>query len=79
MTTHLAAYFHDRRNERGLTLAQLAMIVGYRNIRKGANKIARFERQGRVTEELLAMLAEALEIDFPTVEALVQKGANHVR
>jgi hypothetical protein len=48
-------------------------MVGYRNVSKGANKIVRFEREGRVTEELLTRLAAALHIDPPTVEGLIER------
>jgi hypothetical protein len=54
-------------------LGQLARLVGYKNISKGANKVCRFEREGVITEELLARLAEALGIDFATVEALIDQ------
>jgi transcriptional regulator with XRE-family HTH domain len=73
MKTHLATYFCDQRTEKGVTLGQLARMVGYKNVSKGANKISRFEQQGTVTEELLVRLAEALDIDLPTVEALMEK------
>ena len=78
MTHHLMTYFHEQRIERGLTLVQLAMMIGYRNVKKGASRIGQFERDGRVSEELLAKLAEALGVDFPTVEALIREGANDV-
>jgi transcriptional regulator with XRE-family HTH domain len=67
------SYFHARRIDRGLTLGQIARMVGYRNVSKGANRIARFERDGAISELLLARLAEALEIDLPTVEDLMEQ------
>jgi hypothetical protein len=55
-------------------------LVGYRNLSKGANRIAHFEREGSVTEYLLAALAEALGIDLQTVEALIaQDRREHLR
>jgi transcriptional regulator with XRE-family HTH domain len=70
---HLGDYFHEQRIRQGLSLGQLARLVGYFNVSKGANKICRFEREGIVTEELLAALADALGIDFPTVESLIEQ------
>jgi transcriptional regulator with XRE-family HTH domain len=73
MSNHLGSYFRDQRIEQGLSLGQLARLVGYRNVSKGADKIVRLERQGQVTEELLARLAETLRIDLPTVEDLIDR------
>lgn len=73
MKNHLGNYFRDLRCELGLSLGQLARLVGYRNVSKGANKICRFERDGVVTEELLANLAEALSIDLLIVEGLMEQ------
>jgi transcriptional regulator with XRE-family HTH domain len=73
MPNHLGTYFRERRQQQGLTLGQLARMVGYRNVSKGSNKIVRFEREGAITEELLALLAEALHIDLPTVEELIEQ------
>ena len=54
--------------------------MGYRNVSKGANRIARFERDGIVTDNLLASLADALGIDLPTVERLIEQGRqDHLR
>jgi transcriptional regulator with XRE-family HTH domain len=80
MANNLGNYFHEQRLQQGLSLGELARKVGYRNVSKGANRIARFEREGRVTEDLLATLAEALGIDLQTVEALIdQDRQEHLR
>jgi transcriptional regulator with XRE-family HTH domain len=73
MSNHLGTYFRERRRQRGLSLGQLARLVGYRNVSKGCNRIARFERYGAVTQDLLLHLAEALGIDLPTVEGLMER------
>ena len=70
---HLGNYFYEQRTGQGFSRGQLARIVGYRNISKGANRIARFEREGIVTDDLLAALADALGIDYPTVERLIEQ------
>jgi hypothetical protein len=48
---NLGNFFHERRVRQGLTLGQIARMVGFRNVSKGANRIARFEREGTVTED----------------------------
>jgi hypothetical protein len=71
--SHLGTYFRDQRFQQGLSLGQLARLVGYRNVSKGSNKIVRLEREGVVTDELLARLAEAMHIEFGTVEQLIEQ------
>jgi hypothetical protein len=71
--TRLGTYFRDQRFQQGLSLGQLARLVGYRNVSKGANKIIRFEREGIITDELLARLAEDMHIEFGTVEQLIEQ------
>jgi transcriptional regulator with XRE-family HTH domain len=73
MSNHLGNYFREQRIQQGHSLGQLARMAGYKNASKGANKIVLFERQGEITEELLARLAEALHIDLPTVERLIDQ------
>jgi transcriptional regulator with XRE-family HTH domain len=73
MADHLGTYFRERRQQRGLGLGQLARLVGYRNVSKGSNRIARLEREGAVTADLLLRLAEALDIDLSTVEDLLEE------
>ena len=73
MSNRLGTYFLEQRVQQGFSLGQLARMVGYRNISKGANKVCRFERESIITDELLARLAEALHIDLSTVEQLIEQ------
>jgi transcriptional regulator with XRE-family HTH domain len=73
MPNNLGNYFHDQRVNKGLTLGQLAEKLGYRNFSKGARRITRLEREGVINELLMVKLAEALDIDLPTVEELIEK------
>jgi hypothetical protein len=73
MTTNLGNHFQAQRLRRGLTLGQLARLLGYRNLSKGANRIARFERDGVVDELLLGHLAGVLAVHIRTVEHLVEQ------
>jgi len=72
MQSQLAAHFRQIRLLKGLKLGQLARLVGYANISKGANRINAFEHSGIVHQELLSKLAEVLGIDHQTVEKLAE-------
>lgn len=71
MLKHLADHFRAARLAKGLTLEALARQTGYGRVKKTARRIARFERDGGITEELLARIADALDIDLPTIEGLL--------
>jgi transcriptional regulator with XRE-family HTH domain len=70
---NLGDYFHEQRIGLGLSLGQVARMVGRQNISKAANQICLFERDGNITEDLLAALANALGIDIPTVQNLIEQ------
>ncbi len=61
--SRLGDFFRNRRLGRNLTTGQLARLVSYRNLSRGANRIRSFEDGGKVAPDLLARLAEALEIE----------------
>ena len=73
MKSHLAEYFSTIRRNKGITLAQLARMIGYQNVNKGYRRIDKFEKFGQVHEDLLAKLAAALEIDDQTVSRLIEE------
>lgn len=60
--SHLGKFFRNRRNERKLSLGQVARLLGYQNASKGANKIQSFEGGGKIALDLLDKLADVLEI-----------------
>jgi Helix-turn-helix domain len=68
--SHLGGHFRRRRNERGVSLGQLAGIVGYQNLSRGPNRIHKCESAGKVAPDLFARLASALEISPDQVRAL---------
>jgi transcriptional regulator with XRE-family HTH domain len=70
MMSHLGDFFRARRVEQGLSLGQLARILGYRNVTRGSNRIKTFEAGGKVAPELLAKLASALAIGDDEVRRL---------
>ena len=68
--THFAEYCQKKRLEKGLSLAQVAKMVGYTNIAKGIRRVEYFERSGYAHPDLLAKLAAAYAIDEATVQRL---------
>ena len=69
--SHLGEFFRRRRAERGLGLGDLARLLGYRNVSKGANRIRAFEGGGKVHPALLGNLADVLEIGPDEIRRLV--------
>jgi transcriptional regulator with XRE-family HTH domain len=71
MMKQVADRFRAARLARALTIADLARLTGYPNTRKVAGRIARFEQDRTIRDELLSRLADALDIDYPTIEQLL--------
>lgn len=72
MRSRLAKHFQRTRKELGLSLPQLARLLGYQNITKGCNKIQKFEQRGEVHVDLLRKLADLLGVNEATIETLVE-------
>jgi transcriptional regulator with XRE-family HTH domain len=60
--SHLGDFFSRRRNEKKLSLGQVARLLGYSNLSRGANRIQAFEGGGKAHPDLLGKLAELLEV-----------------
>lgn len=73
MRRHLAEHFRSARVAKAWSLEELARQTGYGRVKKTARRIARFERDGRINDELLARIADALQIDLATVEGLLEE------
>ncbi len=69
--SHLSNLFRRRRMERGLRPGQLARLLGYKNITKGANRIQSFENGGKARPDLLGNLAKALEISPEEIQGAI--------
>jgi hypothetical protein len=69
----LSSHFKAQRLAKNLHPGDLARLVGYKNIAKGANRIVRFERQGIINDDLLIRTARALEVAWETVEELADQ------
>lgn len=73
MPMRVASHFKAQRLAKNLSLGDVARLVGYKNIAKGANRIVRFEREGIIDDELLIKIAKTLAIDWATVEELAEQ------
>lgn len=73
MSNRLGKHFKSVRLDHGFSLGELARLAGYRNACKGSNRISRFEQDGTIKENLLMKLAEALSIEWLTVEELIEQ------
>ena len=71
--TKLGVFIRAERLRDGLTLGQLARLVGYRNLSKGARRLACLEHTGTAMPVLLVNVAEALALDWTTVERLAEE------
>jgi hypothetical protein len=69
----LGDFLRAERLKQGLTLGQLAHMVGYRNIAKGARRILALERTGTGKPDLMVNVAEALNLDWAVVEGLADE------
>jgi hypothetical protein len=56
-----------------MSLGRLARLAGYRNLSKGARRIACLEQTGGAMPELLLNVAEALGLDLMLVERLAKE------
>lgn len=73
MNKHLRNYFRSQRELKGIRLGHLAEMVGFQNRNKGARLILQFEREGSVSDELLAKLTQALDLDEKEIANAMKK------
>jgi len=73
MENRVGAFLKAERLKLDLSLGQLARLVGYRNLSKGARRITALEQTGMGKVDLLLHVAEALNLDWLTVERLMEQ------
>lgn len=71
--THLGRLLERARRARGLTYPALAARLGYRNLPKGARRLAALEQTGEDAAGLLPALADALQIDMSVLQQAVER------
>jgi transcriptional regulator with XRE-family HTH domain len=72
MSTYLARFFRQRREARKLSFGDVARLLGYKKVAKGANKIIKFERDGSIRPDLFRKLAVVLEISAEDIRRCVE-------
>jgi len=73
MTSKLGEYCRTQRIAKGLTLGQLAVQVGYRNLGKGTNRLHQFETTGEIHSELLGKIVQVLGLDAALIRQLIEQ------
>lgn len=73
MSTHLSRFFRKRREARKLSFGNVARLLGYVNVTKGANKVIKFERDGYIKPDLFRKLAAVLEISDDDIRRCLEE------
>ncbi|MEE4262837.1 MAG: helix-turn-helix transcriptional regulator [Desulfobacteraceae bacterium] len=68
MTSQLGNYVRSERQKAGLSRQQLASMVGYKNLNKGARRIEQVELEGPFDKAIFWGIAEALGLDHAEIE-----------
>jgi hypothetical protein len=71
MFTRTGAYLAEQRRAQHLNSHQLAALLGYTNLVKGARRILALERDGNAVDGLLDHIIKVLGLDQDHVHALV--------
>jgi len=66
-------YLKEERLKKNLNTAELARLIGYKNVSKGMNRIVDLERENIIIPEVLAKIVKALNLDHSYVNSLVEK------
>ena len=75
MKSRLGWYLGAKRRAHGLTVEALAVRLGYRDVKKGIQRIQCLEHHGRGPAGLLINLADTLGINYATILDLVERDA----
>lgn len=68
MNSQLGNYVRIERQKAGLSRQQLASMIGYKNLNKGARRIEQVEIEGPFNKAIFWGIAEALDIDYSEIE-----------
>jgi transcriptional regulator with XRE-family HTH domain len=73
MNNHLGSYFRARRLEKGLSLGQVARLLGYENINKGSRRVHDLEQGRGASRGFLVRLMEILQIEPQVLQDLIDR------
>ncbi len=66
-------YLKEERLKQRLNTAELARLMGYKNVSKGMNRIIDLERENIIIPEVLKRIVDALNLDHDHVHSLIRK------
>jgi len=72
-------YLKKERLKQNLNTAELARLIGYKNVSKGMNRIVDLERENIIIPEVLVKIVKALNLDREYVNSLVKKDRDEDR
>jgi transcriptional regulator with XRE-family HTH domain len=61
----------SRRELQGMTVEDMARLLGYRDVKKGMRRVLTVEATGVVREDLLLKMAEVLGLDWADLEEVL--------
>jgi len=73
MVKHTVKYLKEERLKQNLNTAELARLIGYKNVSKGMNRIIDLERESIIIPEVLGKIVYALNLDREYVNSLIKK------
>lgn len=79
MPTLVGAFIEEQRRLAGLSRSQLATLIGYQNVSKGASRITELEREGARTPDVLQRVVAALRLNEGDVLTLVEEDQRRAR
>ena len=65
-------YLKEERLKQNLNTAELARLIGYKNVSKGMNRIIDLEREN-IIPEVLMKIVKALNLDHESVNSLIKR------
>jgi len=72
-------YLKEERLEQNFNTAELARLMGYKNVGKGMNRIIDLERENIIIPEVLEKIVNALNLDREYVNSLIVKDSDEDR
>src|SRR5690242_7026997 len=73
MSNQLGNFIHETRIKAGLSLHQIASLIGYSNINKGLRRLARLEKEGTCSNFLIQRCSEILNIKQELLQKLIRE------
>ncbi len=79
MVKHTGKYLKEERLKKNLNTAELAKMMGYKNVSKGMNRIVDLERENIIILEILEKIVNVLNLDREYVNSLIKRDRDEDR